>query len=128
MKRFFYCILLFIGCERSVARKSLIDLTVEYFMRRGYDVKTNQAQVDDDNFSDFDLVVSKRKEIHPVRVKDWNRTVGVNIVINIDKASQRAGFSNPILVAEKFSEHAKAYANRRGIMLLSRFEILRSLM
>ncbi|MBS7656989.1 MAG: restriction endonuclease [Candidatus Bathyarchaeia archaeon] len=111
-----------------MARKSLIDLTVEYFMRRGYDVKTNQAQVDDDNFSDFDLVVSKRKEIHPVRVKDWNRTVGVNIVINIDKASQRAGFSNPILVAEKFSEHAKAYANRRGIMLLSRFEILRSLM
>ncbi|MEO0069394.1 MAG: isoaspartyl peptidase/L-asparaginase [candidate division WOR-3 bacterium] len=93
-------------------------------MRRGYDVKTNQAQVDDDNFSDFDLVVSKRKEIHPVRVKDWNRTVGVNIVINIDKASQRAGFSNPILVAEKVmtetdhlilgGEGAQLFARRMG--------------
>ncbi|MBS7615087.1 restriction endonuclease [Candidatus Bathyarchaeota archaeon] len=111
-----------------MARKSLMNLTVEYFMRRGYDVKTNQDEVDHDNFSEFDLVVSKRKEVHPVRVKDWNRTVGVNIVINMDKASQCAGFSNPILVAEKFSEHAKAYANRRGIVLLSRFEIMRSLM
>jgi len=109
-----------------VARKSLMNLTVEYFMRRGYEVKRNQ--VNDDNFSEFDLVVSKRKEVHPVRIKDWNRTVGVNIVINMDKASQHAGFSNPILVAEKFSEHAKAYANRRGIVLLSRFEIMRSLM
>jgi len=125
-EKVFYYILLFIGCGKNVARKSLMNLTVEYFMRRGYEVKRNQ--VNDDNFSEFDLVVSKRKEVHPVRIKDWNRTVGVNIVINMDKASQHAGFSNPILVAEKFSEHAKAYANRRGIVLLSRFEIMRSLM
>jgi len=105
-----------------------MNLTVEYFTRRGYEVKRDQAQDEVENFPEFDLIVSKWKEVHPVRVKEWNRTVGVNIVINMDKASQRSGFSNPILVAEKFSEHAKAYANRRGIMLITRFEIMRSLM
>jgi hypothetical protein len=104
-----------------------LNLTFEYFTRRGYEIKKNPTQDEIDNFPKFDLIVSKRKEVHPVRVKDWNRTVGVNIIINMDKASQRSGFSNPILVSEKFSEHAKAYANRRGIILITKFEIMRSL-
>jgi len=62
-------------------------------------------------------------------VKDWKRTVGVNIVINIDKASEDIGFTRPILVAGNFSDHARAYSNRnrRGIQLLTKSEILRSL-
>jgi predicted RecB family endonuclease len=110
-----------------MAHHSLVNLTVEYFTRRGYEVKKDQSQEEFDKLPEFDLIVSKRKEVHPVRVKEWNRTVGVNIVINMDKASERSGYPSPILVAEKFSEHAKAYANRRGIMLITRFEIMRSL-
>lgn len=106
---------------------SLMDLTVEYFNRRGYEVKKDEPQEGLNTPPKFNLIVSKRKEIHPVRIKEWNRTVGVNIVINMDKASQQSGFSSPILVAEKFSEHAKAYATRRGIMLITKFEIMRSL-
>jgi len=71
----------------------------------------------------FDLIARKGNEVHPVRVKDWNRTIGVNIVINMDKASEGAGFSNPILVAEKFSEHARAYGKRRGIKLITKYEM-----
>jgi hypothetical protein len=104
-----------------------MDLTVEYFNRRGYEVKKDEPQEGLNTPPKFNLIVSKRKEIHPVRIKEWNRTVGVNIVINMDKASQQSGFSSPILVSEKFSEHAKAYANRRGIMLITKFEIMRSL-
>jgi hypothetical protein len=110
-----------------VTHYSLKDLTVEYFNRRGYEVKKEQPQEELDTPPNFDLIVSKRKEIHPVRIKQWNRTVGVNIVINMDKASEKSGFSSPILVSEKFSEHAKAYATRRGIMLITKFEIMRSL-
>jgi hypothetical protein len=110
-----------------VARISLMNLTVEYFTRRGYEVKKDEAQEELNNPPKFDLIVSKRTEVHPVRVKEWNRTVGVNIVINLDKASEQSRLSSPILVAEKFSDHAKAYANRRGIMLITRFEIMRSL-
>jgi len=104
-----------------------MNLTVEYFKRRGYEVKSRQGQDELEDLPKFDLIVGKRKEVHPVRVKDWNRTVGVNIVINLDQASRRTKFSSPILVAEKFSEHAKAYANRRGIMLVTKSEMIRSL-
>ena len=72
----------------------------------------------------FDLVVVERGGgRRPVWIKDWKRTVGVNMVINLDKASMDVGLSNPILISEKFSGHAKAYANRQGITLLTRREI-----
>ena len=110
-----------------MARPSLMNLTIEYFKRRGFEVKKDENQDDRERPPIFNLIISKRKEVHPVRVKDWNRTVGVNIVINLDKASRGAGYQSPILVSEKFSEHAKAYANRRAIMLVTKSEMIRSL-
>jgi len=110
-----------------MSRSSLNDLTVEYFTRRGYQVKKAETDEESVGSPDFDLIVSKKGEVHPVRIKDWNRTLGVNIVISLDKASQAASFSSPILVSEKFSDHAKAYANRRGIILITRLEMMRSL-
>jgi len=103
---------------------SLPDLALKYFRRRGYSVEKSMSQ---EGFSgllrNFDLLLSKGGEYHPVWIKDWKRTVGVNIVINIDKASSDVGYSRPILVAEKFSDHAKAYANRRGIRLVTKSEM-----
>jgi hypothetical protein len=107
-------------------RPSLKGLTVEYFTRRGYEV-IDETSKGFQEFSNFDLIVKKHKDFHPIRIKEWNRTVGVNIVISLDKAAQSNTFSNPILVSEKFSEHAKAYANRRGIILITRSEITLSL-
>jgi hypothetical protein len=49
------------------------------------------------------------------------------MVIKIDKASEDVRLPGPILISEKFSGHAKAYANRRGITLLTKREILQRL-
>lgn len=73
----------------------------------------------------FDLVVRKGGEARLICVKDWKRTVGVNIIINIDRASADVGLPNPIVVSGKFSGHAKAYANRRGVTLITKREIRR---
>jgi len=99
---------------------SLLGLTTRYFGRRGCKVKRDKS-------AKFDLIVRKSKEVHPVWVKDWNRTVGVNIVINLDKTSQQAGLNSPILVADHFSGHAKAYASRRGLLLVTRSEMRQGL-
>jgi hypothetical protein len=102
----------------------LDDLAVTYFERRGYNVKSKVLL---EGFSGlpqkFDLVIRKGNEQRLVWVKDWKRTVGVNMVINIDKASADVGFPNPIIISDKFSGHAKAYANRRGVILLTKREI-----
>jgi len=45
-------------------------------------------------------------------------------VINVDKASDDVGLSNPIIIGDKFSDHAKSYANRRKITLLTKRQIV----
>jgi hypothetical protein len=45
------------------------------------------------------------------------------MVIKLDKASEDIGLKKPILISEKFSSHAKAYANRKGVILLTKREL-----
>lgn len=107
---------------------SFIDLVATYFRRRGYKIEKDVIL---EGYSGlprkFDLFVRKGKEQRLVWIKEWKRTVGVNMVINIDKASADVGFANPIVISEKFSGHAKAYANRRGVTLLPKRVIMRGL-
>jgi hypothetical protein len=113
-------------CASSLS--PLVDLAVTYFKQRGYKIETNVALEGFSGLSHiFDLVIRKGKEQHLVMIRDWKRTVGVNIIINIDKAAEDVGIPNPILISEKFSSHAKAYANRRGITLLPKYQIERGL-
>ncbi|RLI45597.1 hypothetical protein DRO69_04920 [Candidatus Bathyarchaeota archaeon] len=111
-----------------MSRVPLIDLTIKFFRQNGYKIEKNAIL---EGFSglphSFDLVIRKGEKRQLVWVRDWKRTVGVNMVINMDRASEDVGFPNPIMVSEKFSGHAKAYANRRGVTLLTRRQILRRL-
>lgn len=111
-----------------MSRAPLIDLAMAYFRRRGYTIDRNAIMEGLSGLPrSFDLVVSRGDERHPVWVKDWKRTVGVNMVINLDRASVDVGLSRPIIVSEKFSGHAKAYANRQAVTLLTKREISRRL-
>jgi hypothetical protein len=58
-----------------------------------------------------------------VRVRDWNRTIGVNVIIGLDTSSEDVGLGSPIMIGDKFSDHAKSYSNRRKITLLTRQKI-----
>jgi len=111
-----------------MSASSLVNLATTYFRQRGYKIETNVVM---EGFSGlphtFDLVVRKGKEQHLVVIRDWKRTVGVNIIINMDKAAEDVGIPNPIMISEKFSGHAKAYANRRGVTLISKYQIERGL-
>lgn len=103
----------------------LVELAIRYFKKEGYKVERETTTLE--GFSGisrkFDLIVQKGRLVQGVWIRDWNRTIGVNVVINFDKASEDVGLSNPILIGEKFSDHAKAYANRRKIMLLTKRQI-----
>ncbi len=111
-----------------MSRLSLANLATKYFRQNGYQTEKDAILEGTSGLSrKFDLIIRRGKEKRSVWIKDWNRTVGVNMVINIDNAAEDVGFSKPIIIAEKFSGHAKAYANRRGITLLSKQQILRLL-
>jgi hypothetical protein len=107
----------------------LVELAIRYFKKEGYKVERETTTLE--GFSGisrkFDLIVQKGRLVQGVLIRDWNRTIGVNVVINLDKASEDVGLSNPILIGEKFSDHAKAYANRSKIMLLTKRQTALSL-
>jgi len=115
--------------EKTKAPSDLAKLAIRYFTKAGYKIKQETAALEGYSgiSQKFDLIVQKGRTAQGVWIRDWNRTIGINVVINLDKASEDAGLSNPILVGENFSDHAKAYANRRKITLLTRQQIVLSL-
>ena len=111
-----------------MGKTPIANLAIKYFRQNGYKMEKDAVLEGFSGLSRrFDFVIRKGKEKHVILIKEWNRTVGVNMVINMDKASADVGFSNPIMISEKFSGHAKAYANRRGVTLLTRRAIMRRL-
>jgi hypothetical protein len=111
--------------ERVKPVSGLLRLAMQFFKREGYRVDVENTRLE--GFSgvlrEFDLIVQKGRVGQGVWVRDWNRTIGVNLVIGIDKASEDVSLSNPIIVGEKFSDHAKSYANRRRVTLLTKRQI-----
>jgi galactitol-specific phosphotransferase system IIB component len=109
--------------------QDLVQSVIRYFKKEGF--KIDQEKTTFDGFSGisrkFDLIVEKGHVAQGVWIRDWNRTIGVNLVINIDKASEDVGLSSPIIIGEKFSDHAKSYANRRKVTLLVKQKIASSL-
>lgn len=107
---------------------SLRDSALKYFRQKGYKIEKDAVREGSSGLPrKFDLLIQRGKEQKLVWLRQWKRTVGVNMVINMDKAAADVGIPNPIMIAEKFSGHAKAYANRRGIILLTKREIIRRL-
>ena len=110
-------------------KTNLTNLAKTYFRQKGYKIEEDILLEGTSGLPHkFDLLITKGKnEKHLIKIKDWKRTCGVNMVINLDKASEDVGVPRPILVSGVFSGHAKAYANRRGVKLLTKLEIIRGL-
>lgn len=111
--------------EEKTPPSGLLQSVIQHFKKEGYRVELEKT--DFEGFTGisrkFDLVVQKGRAAQGVWVRDWNRTIGVNVIITLDKASEDVGLSNPIIIGEKFSDHAKSYANRRKVVLLTKRQI-----
>jgi len=115
--------------EKTKERSSeLPQLAIRYFKKKGYKVEQDATHEGYSGISrKFDLIVQKGRMTQAVWIRDWKRTIGVNVIINLDKASADIGLTNPVMIGEKFSDHTKAYANRRGMTLLTKRQIAESL-
>ena len=108
--------------EQPKSRSHLVDLAIQYFKKEGYKVNSQNAALEGHTgtIRHFDLIVQKGRLEQGVWVRDWNRTIGVNVIINLDMASEDVDLSSPIMIGEKFSDHAKSYSNRRKLTLLTK--------
>jgi hypothetical protein len=115
--------------EKPKPKSQLFELAVLYFKKEGYKVKQDEEARDGFSgvYRNFDLIVQKGRTEQGVWIKDWDRTIGVNVIIGLDSASADVGLTNPILIGDKFSDHARSYSNRKKITLLTKHKIATSL-
>lgn len=78
----------------------------------------------------FNLIISKNEssvtsnDTIGVVIKDWTRSIGVNSVIKAEHDAEEAGLNDVILVGNRFSLQAKGMAQRMGIRLISKGELV----
>jgi len=103
-------------------RLPLTEMAITYFKKKGYKINGENITIEGHSGMPrhFDFIVQKNNSEQGVWIRDWNRTIGVNVIITLDTVSEDAGLTNPIMIGEKFSDHAKSYANRRKIELLTK--------
>ena len=116
------------GVEKQKPSSRLADIAVIYFKREGYKMKGEAVSLEGNSgvTRHFDLIVQKGRDEQVVLIRDWNRTIGVNVIIGLDTASADVNMPNPIMIGEKFSDHAKSYSNRRKITLLTKQKLTTS--
>ena len=116
------------GTEKPKPSTRLVDIAMGYFKKEGYKLKGEAVGIEGDSgaLRHFDLIVQKGRDEQVVWLRDWNRTIGVNVIIGLDTAAADVKMPNPIMIGEKFSDHAKSYSNRRKITLLTKQKLTTS--
>ena len=111
--------------QQPKSNTHLVELAVQYFKKEGYKVHSEKTTIEGHSgvARHFDLIVQKGRQEQGVWVRDWNRTIGVNLIIALDTSSEDVELGSPIMIGEKFSDHAKSYSNRRKITLLTKQKI-----
>jgi len=67
---------------------------------------------------------TKSTEEIGVLVRDWKRSVGVDVLIKSDQLAEATGIEKIMVVGNRFSANARNFAQARGILLLSRSELM----
>jgi len=116
------------GTEKKKSSTRLVDIAMGYFKKEGYKLKGEDVGIEGDSgvLRHFDLIVQKGRDEQVVWIRDWNRTIGVNVIIGLDTAAADVKMPNPIMIGEKFSDHAKSYSNRRKMTLLTKQKLTTS--
>jgi len=105
--------------------ETLLSITSRFFKIRGYSIEYDlKYEGLSGVLYNFDILIKKGSEERTVIVIDWKRTVGVNMIIKANKAVEDINLPNPIIVARRFSDHAKAFSNKKRITLMTEAEIL----
>jgi len=97
-------------------------LVMRYLRRQGFSVAKRVVVGNDGKYYEV-LVAERDGETRPVLIRDWKRTVGVNVTIEGDVLAEKLGLDPPIIVGPRFSDRAMAFAHRRDIILV-RFDEL----
>lgn len=113
--------------KNNIELLELEELALEYCRQRGLVVDRNFHHHGD---SRLNLLIQNGSDDNPIGViiKDWKRAVGVDIIIRSEQVLKDNRYLGKVLIiANVFSDPARSLAEKIGIFLLTRNDLLRIL-
>ena len=103
---------------------TLKELTTEYCHFRGLTIDKNTSRASNRRW-DFVIQNDNEKESIGITIKDWRRAVGVDIVIRAEQMMKASRYvSKVLLVSNHFSDPARSLAEKIGIFLLTKNDMV----
>lgn len=102
----------------------LKELTTQYCRVRGLVIDQNTSRASNRRW-DFVIQNGADNEGIGITIKDWRRAVGVDIIIRAEKLMKSSRFvTKVLLISNHFSDPARSLAERIGILLLTKNDII----
>jgi hypothetical protein len=103
---------------------SLKELTAQYCRVRGLVIDQNTSRASNRRW-DFVIQNGADNEGIGITIKDWRRAVGVDIIIRAEKLMKSSRFiTKVLLISNHFSDPARSLAERIGLLLLTKNDII----
>ena len=78
----------------------------------------SNLSIEKSNIEGIDFIINTT----PIIIKDWKRAIGVDIVIQADRTRKNNRIPQVIILTNRYSDPAKALANRISIPLFTERE------
>ena len=102
----------------------LKELTTQYCRVRGLVIDQNTSRASNRRW-DFVIQNGADNEGIGITIKDWRRAVGVDIIIRAEKLMKSSRFiTKVLLISNHFSDPARSLAERIGIILLTKNDLI----
>ena len=102
----------------------LKELTTQYCRVRGLVIDQNTSRASNRRW-DFVIQNGADNEGIGITIKDWRRAVGVDIIIRAEKLMKSSRFiTKVLLISNHFSDPARSLAERIGIVLLTKNDLI----
>ena len=108
--------------------RTLLELSKEFFSNKfEYEEPDTYIRGKSGHKWNFDLLIKYNEQQFGIFVREWNRSIGVNQVRQLQKACRDTNCAGGILVGSFFSPNAEMFASNLGIQLLDKMSIIRKL-
>jgi hypothetical protein len=117
-------------------KASLEGISRKFFQLKGFTTREKiRLRGKSGQNHDFNMLLSQREDKeknaentedigYGVLIKDWKRSIGVNVIIKFDQMIEDSGLEGGIIVGNDFSANAQNFAKKCGIVSYSRGELV----
>lgn len=105
-------------------QQNLRDLVKIYFSRKyQYEEPTAPIRGKSGQKWKFDALITYHDQKYGIFIRDWNRSIGINQIRQLEKACRDTKCAGGIIIGENFSAHAENFGENLGIQVIDRFTL-----